>query len=299
MIMKYTRRHFIGTAAAGMGAMMLNGCFSKTRYHDPYEKVTLGNSGIVTTRLSMGTGFQTRNGQSSLARLNFDQAENLIREAYDRGVRMFDLADSYGTHEYMGKALKAYPRTDYTIFTKMRHRRASNAPEGMSPGEETEAEVMRFLKEINTDYIDALQLHYITFGNWNTELSDYMTALDKLKQKGIIRAHGITCHDLSAVETAVNEAWVDTIHVRINPYGTHMDDTVEKVEPVVKQLHQAGKGVVGMKILGEGKLVESDEQIDHCFSYALQLGAVDVLTIGFEKISDIEDCESRIRKVPV
>ena len=297
--MKYSRRHFIGAAAAGMGALMLDGCFSKTKFYDPYEKVKLGASGIVTTRLSMGTGFMTRNRQSALARMEFEQAEKMIRKAYDRGVRMFDLADSYGTHNYVGKALKAYPRTDYTIFSKMWCLRGNNVPEGAHPGEETEAEVTRFLKEINTDYIDGLQLHCITFGNWNTELSDYMTALDKLKQKGVIRAHGITCHALSAVETAVKESWVDTIHVRINPYGVKMDDTVEKVEPIVKQLHQAGKGVIGMKILGEGELVKSDEQIDHCFSYALQLGAVDVMTIGFDKISDIEDCEGRIRKVSV
>ena len=297
--MKYSRRHFIGTAAAGMGALMLNGCFSKTKYHDPYEKVGLGNSGIVTTRLSMGTGFMTRDRQSAVARMGFEQAEKLIREAYNRGVRMFDLADSYGTHDYVGKVLKSYPRTDYTIFSKLWFLRGRNIPEGVRPGEETEAEVTRFLREINTDYIDALQLHCATSANWTTELSDYMTALDKLKQKGVIRSHGITCHALPAVEAAVNEAWVDTIHVRINPYGPNMDDTVEKVEPVVKQLHQAGKGVVGMKILGEGKLTESEEQIDHCFKYVLQLGSVDVLTIGFDKLSDIEDCESRIRKVPV
>jgi len=297
--MKYSRRSFIGTAAAGMGALMLNGCFSKPKYYDPYDRVKLGNSGLVTTRLSMGTGYQTRNRQSFIARMSFEDAEILIREAYNRGVRMFDLADTYGTHNHVGKALKAYPRSDYTIFTKLWFLRGRNIPEGVRPGEETEAEVTRFIKELNTDYIDALQLHCATSGNWISELSDYMTTLDKLKQKGVIRSHGITCHSLPAVEAAVNEPWVDTIHVRINPYNVNMDDTVEKVEPVVKQLHQAGKGVIGMKILGEGKLVESDEQIDHCFSYALQLGALDVLTIGFDKISNIEDCENRIRKVLV
>jgi len=297
--MKYSRRHFIGTAAAGMGALMLNGCFSKPKYYDPYEKVKMGNSGIVTTRLSMGTGFLTRSGKSSLARLSYEEAENMVHVAYNRGIRAFDLADSYGTHEYVGKALQAYPRSDYAIFTKLWFLRGRNIREGVRPGEETEAEVTRFLREIGTDYIDCVQLHVVTSGNWNTELSDYMTELSKLKQKGVIRSHGLSCHALPAVETAVNESWVDTIHVRINPYGAQMDDAVEKVEPVVKQLHQAGKGVVGMKILGEGALVESDEQIDHCFRYILQLGAVDVMTIGIDKISDIEDCENRIRKVPV
>jgi len=295
--MKYTRRDFLGAAAAGAGALMLKGCAPKTKYYDPYDMVKVGKSGIVTTRLSMGTGYQTRSGQSAIARMDFEQARLLIRAAYERGVRMFDVADRYGTHNYIGQALKDFPRSEYTIFTKHWFLRGNNVPEGVRPGEETEEVATRFLKELGTDYIDSLLLHFVTTADWNTQLSDYMTALSKLKQKGIIRSHGISCHSLPAIETAINDSWVETVHVRINPYGMNMDDTVENVEPIVKRLHEAGKGVVGMKLLGEGKLVESDEQIDHCISYALQLEALDVLTIGFENVEQIEDCERRIRKV--
>lgn len=296
--MKYSRRHFIGTAAAGMGAMLLNNCFSGTGHHDPYETVELGKTGIKTTRLCMGTGIRGGGRQSNLTRLGHEQAVKFIREIYERGVRMFDMADSYGTHACISDALKIYPRSDYTLFTKLWFIRG-NIPEGVHPGAETEEEVIRFLTELQTEYIDGLQLHCATSGNWNTELSDYMTVLDKLKQKGMIRSHGISCHSLETVKTAVNEPWVDTIHVRINAYGPKMDDTVDKVEPAVKQLHQAGKGVIAMKILGEGDLANSDEMRDNTFSYVLQLGAIDVLDVGMDKISDIVDTESRIRKVPL
>ena len=152
---------------------------------------------------------------------------------------------------------------------------------------------------INLGYIDVLQMHYILSAGWNTELSDYMTAFDKLKQKGVIRAHGLSCHALAALETAVGEPWTDAIHVRINPYGINMDDSAEKVEPVVRQLHEAGRGVIAMKVLGEGALANSDEQRDQSFRYVLQLGAVDLMTVGMIKISDIIDTEERIRKVPL
>ena len=297
--MKYTRRQFIGTAAAGVGAVLLNnGCDSAPGFYDPYEIVELGKTGIKTTRLSMGTGIMASNRSSTLTRMGYEAAEKLVRGIYERGVRKFDLADWYGTHEFVGKALKIYPRSDYVIFSKLWYMRGRNIPEGVQPGAETEEEVMRFLKEMQTDYIDGLQLHVVTSANWNTELSDYMTAFDKLKQRGIIRACGISCHALPAVETAVNEPWVDTLHVRINPYGVNMDDTVEKVEPVVKNLHQAGKGVIAMKVLGQGDLTDSEEKKDNCFRYVLQLGAIDVLTIGMDKISDIEDTENRIRMIP-
>ena len=295
--MQYSRRHFIGTtAAAGMGALFVNGCLPKVVNYDPYDIVALGKTGIKTTRLSMGTGIKGGRRQSNLTRMEQEQAVHLVREIYERGVRIFDLADSYGTHACVSEALKIYPRSDYVMITKMGVRRK---PEGENPDVETEATVKRFLDELQTDYIDVLQMHYILSGNWNTELSDYMTALDKLKQKGIIRAHGLSCHTLEAVKTAVHEPWVDTIHVRLNPYGSNMDDTVEKVEPVVKQLHQEGKGVIAMKILGEGEFSNNDEQKDHSFHYVLQLGAVDILAVGMDKISDIVDNESRIRKVPL
>jgi len=298
--MKYSRRNFIGTAAAGMGAVLLNSHFAGAApatdgYHDPYELVELGKTGIKTTRLCLGTGTRGVSRQSNLTRLGYEQAVNLVREMYNRGVRMFDMADLYGTHCIVNDALKIFPRRDYVLFTKIWFMRGA-LPEAERPDAETV--VARFLREMQTDYIDGVQLHCVSSGNWNTEQSDYMTSLDKLKQKGIIRSHGLSCHALPAVETAVREPWVDTIHVRINSYGPKMDDTVEKVEPVVKQLHQAGKGVIAMKVLGEGELANSDEQRDNSFSYVLRLGAVDILNIGMDKISDITDTESRIRKVP-
>ena len=294
--MRYTRRKFIGTAAAGTGALLLSS-FTHASNYDPYDIIELGNTGIKTTRLSMGTGIMASNRQSNLTRMGYEEAEKLVRKIYNRGVRNFDLADSYGTHGFISDALKIFPRSDYVLFTKLWYMRGRNIPEGVRPGAETEKEIMRFLKEMQTDYIDGLQLHFVTSINWNTELSDYMTALDKLKERGIIRSHGISCHSLVAIETAINEPWVDTVHVRINPYGAHMDDSVEKVEPVVKQLHKAGKGVIAMKVLGQGDLVDSDEKKDNCFRYVLQLDALDVLTIGMDKISDVEDSERRIRKV--
>ena len=299
--MKLSRRRFLGTAAAGVSAMMLDSRFANATpvaagNYEPYEMVKLGNTGITTTRLCLGTGMRGFQRQSDITRMGYEAAVKFIREVYNRGVRMFDLADIYGTHAFVSEALKIYPRRDYTLFTKLWFMKGG-IPEEERPDAETV--VARFLRELQTDYIDGVQLHCVSAGNWNTEQSDYMTSLDKLKQKGIIRSHGLSCHGLPAIVTAVREPWVDTAHVRINPYGVSMDDKLENVEPVVKQLHQAGKGVIGMKILGQGKLVENDEQKDNCYQYILHLGAVDVLDIGMDKTSDILDNESRIRKVPL
>ncbi len=299
--MKYTRRHFIGTAAAGIGGVLLNDSFAGTgsilQKHDPYETVELGKTGIKTTRLCMGTGIRAGNRHSNLTRMGYDEGIKLVRQVYERGVRMFDMADSYGSHWIVSDALKIYPRKDYVMFTKIWFIKGGGIPEKERPDAETV--VTRFLKELQTDYIDGVMLHCVSSGNWNTELSDYMESLDKLKQKGVIRSHGLTCHSLAAVETAVGESWVDCINVRFNPYGNKMDDKPEKVEPVVRQLHQRGKGVIAMKVMGEGDFSSNEEQKDNSFRYVLQSGLVNVLDIGFDKISDIVDTESRIRKVSI
>jgi predicted aldo/keto reductase-like oxidoreductase len=156
----------------------------------------------------------------------------------------------------------------------------------------------RFLKEIGTDYLDLVLLHCASSPKWTDEWRAQMDGLAKLKQKGMIRAHGVSCHSIAALEAAAAEPWVDSVHTRINPYGMSMDDKPEKVVPVLKKLHAAGKGVVGMKIIGEGKLRNDPEKRDASARFVLGLGCVDILNIGFEKVEEIDDFAGRVRKVP-
>jgi predicted aldo/keto reductase-like oxidoreductase len=87
-----------------------------------------------------------------------------------------------------------------------------------------------------------------------------MDILDNLKAKGIIKAHGVSVHSLEAMKDAVKNPWIDVIHVRINPYGIAMDkpDPAEVVK-VINQLHAAGKGVIGMKLVGNGDYRERQQ----------------------------------------
>jgi aryl-alcohol dehydrogenase-like predicted oxidoreductase len=126
-----------------------------------------------------------------------------------------------------------------------------------------------------------------------------MNILANFKRKGAIRAHGVSVHSLPALETAAKEPWVDSVHARINPYGMSMDGPADRVSPVLKKIHDAGKGVVGMKIIGEGRLRNDDEKRDESVRYALGLGCVDILNVGFEKLEEVDDFAERVRKVPL
>ena len=297
--MKYTRRKFIGTSVAAMGAMLTANSIESialpaANKYDPYEMVQIGKTSIRTTRLCMGTGIVAGGGNSNLTRLGFEPAVKLVRQIYEQGVRMFDTADPYGTHAILAEALKIYPRDSYVICTKV-YLAARRGAERSDINEIFE----RFQKELQMEYIDILQFHYITAGNWITEMSDYMEAFDILKQKGHIRAHGFSSHSLDALKVAVNENWVDVCHTRINPFGPRMDDTPENVMPVIQQLHQAGKGIIGMKIFGEGSFADDPEKKNESLKYVLQSGNIDILDIGMDKMSDIVDTEDRIKQIDV
>ena len=126
-----------------------------------------------------------------------------------------------------------------------------------------------------------------------------MDILSKLKAQGKIRALGVSCHSIAALEAAATEPWVESVHTRINPYGMSMDGPPEQVVPVLKKIHAAGKGVIGMKIIGEGRLRNDDARRDESVKFALGLGCVDVLNVGFEKVTEIDDFATRVRKVPL
>ena len=277
------------------GLQLANAAESKPTFFDPYETVPLGRTKIKLSRFCLGTGMNGSSRQSNHTRMGKQKLEALLQGAYDRGIRVFDLADLYGTHPYLIPALKEIPRDKYAIITKV-WLHTGGLPEPERP--DVDVVVIRFLKEIGTDHIDLVLLHCVTSANWPNELRRPMDGLAKLKDKGLIRAHGVSCHSIAALEAAAAEPWVDSVHARINPFGMSMDDKPEKVVPVLKKLHNAGKGVVGMKIIGEGRLRNDPEKRDESARYVLGLGCVDVLNIGFEKTEEIDDFAARVRKVP-
>lgn len=298
--MKLKRREFIRRSALAAGAVAVCGPWlraeTKPATFDPFGPVTLGKSRVQTSRFCLGTGMRGGQRQSNHTRMGREKFEALIHEAYDRGTRLFDLADLYGTHPYVIPALKGIPRDRFQIVTKIWFR-----PGGIPEDERPDADVVvrRFLRELGTDYIDLVLLHCVVSPQWNEEQRKPMDLLAKLKEKGDIRAHGVSCHSLDALKVCIAEPWVDSVHARINPFKMSMDGAPEEVVPVLQKIHASGKGVVGMKIMGEGRLRNDDAKKDESVKYVLGLGCVDVLNVGCESTAEIDDFTARVRKVPV
>lgn len=278
MTCKITRREFIaGTLATGAAL------YSPALLADPgrrlksmTQQVELGNTGIKASYLGLGTGTVGWNKQSNQTRLGTVKFAVMIRRALEMGVNYFDCADIYGSHQYLRAALKGVPRESYVIETKIWFHTAKDA----------QADLDRFLKELNTDYIDIIYLHCVSDPKWTTDLRPMQDVLEAAKQRKIIRAHGISIHDLNVLKAAADNPWVDNVLARINPFGVKMDGKPEEVVPALQRLHAAGKGVTGMKILGEGKIADKREE---SLRYVLGLDCVDAVVIGFESSDQIAE----------
>jgi aryl-alcohol dehydrogenase-like predicted oxidoreductase len=260
---------------SALAAQPLSTKFSAT------DTITLGSTGIKTSRLAMGTGTVGSGGHSHQTALGVKGLSDLLRNGYDNGLRFFDLADGYGSHPHAADALKYIPRDKVTVLTKTYSRDAASA----------RADLDRFRRELGIDYIDICLIHCVTEGDWTTRYRGVMDVLSEAKEKGTIRAHGSSCHTVEALRAAAKSPWVEVDFARINPIGAHMDADPATVVEVLKEMKAAGKAVIGMKILGQGDL--RDRQ-DEAIKYALSLGVLDAFTIGAESKAEQQDLMRRI-----
>jgi aryl-alcohol dehydrogenase-like predicted oxidoreductase len=247
-----------------------------------HDEITLGKTGIRTSRLAMGTGTVGFGGASNQTRLGMSPFSRLLVNGYhENGLRFFDTADSYGSHPYVATALKQLPRDKVVVMTKTDNRNASEIP----------GDLDRFRKELGIDYIDIVLIHCVTEPDWTTRYRGVMDALSEAKHKGVIRAHGVSCHSLTALRAAAASPWVEVDLVRLNPIGSHMDADPDTVIKIIKQMRADGKGIIGMKILGQGDMRDRPSE---ALRYALNSGVLDAFTIGAESQKEQDDLTQRI-----
>ena len=298
--MKIDRRKFIAALAAGTAHLMFTPLYANNVYPsealNPLQKIKLGNTGIETTLLGYGTGVHGGYRTSFLTRQDHAKSVATLVKAYEQGIRFFDLADTYGTHGIMKEALKSMNREELTLSSKI-WTRSGGIPEPKEERPDADVVVDRFRKELDTDVIDLIQIHCMVDENWTDEEKKQMDILENLKAKGIIRAHGTSVHSLEAMQKAAATDWVDVLHARINPYGIAMDrNDPKEVIDVLKQIKEGGKGIIGMKLIGDGQYRDNSEKINHALKFVLGLNLVDMLIVGFENNDEVENYLGRMEK---
>lgn len=234
------------------------------------EHVDFGRTGLKVSRLSFGTGTHGWGGRSEQTALGLDGLVDLLRLAYDCGVNFWDAADGYGSHPHVAKALQGIPWETVVVATKTTSRSAGAVTR----------DVERFLRELNTDVLDIVLLHYMRERDWPRSYADAMGALSRAKEQGKVRAVGVSCHGLGPLRAAAETDWAEVVLVRINHAGVNMDGNPAEVVPVIQRMYRCGKAVYGMKVLGCGRLSRDPRA---AMQYVLKLGTVHALTIGTSK----------------
>ncbi|MBI4911066.1 MAG: aldo/keto reductase [Acidobacteria bacterium] len=282
------RRHFLHTTGTAAGMAVFHNwqhhLYAASTKKLASDRIKLGPMGVEVSRLAMGTGTNGVGGSSNQTKkLGLNGMANLFRAAYDNGISFWDMADQYGTHPHAKEALKTVPREKVAILSKTH----------ASTEKEMRADLDRFRREIGTDYIDIVLLHCMLEGNWPERKKGAMAVLAEAREKGIVRTHGTSCHTMEALKTAAATDWVQVDLARINPAGIAMDDKdPAKVIAVLKEMKSKGKGVIGMKILGAGRL---RDKVDESLQFALSLnGVVDCFTIGSESREHMLDLTKKI-----
>ncbi len=294
---RVSRRRFIRQSAAWAGGLMaaplVQGTWATGSIPTAADQVTLGNTGIKLSRLGMGCGSKGGSIQRALGQEGFTR---LVRYAYDQGITYFDTAQSYQTHEFIRAGTQDLPREKIFIQSKM-----SGTPKNPL------SVIERYCKELGTEYIDTLLVHCAVTPGWDEERKPVLDALEKAKDKQLIRAHGVSCHSLPALQRAVDIDFVDVHLVRLNPQGAHMDTPEETwnaasnaahVAPVVSQvqrMRQKGRGVIGMKLIGDGDFTRPEDR-EKAIRYVMQSDLTDAVTIGFKSPTEIDEAIERINR---
>jgi aryl-alcohol dehydrogenase-like predicted oxidoreductase len=253
--------------------------------------VTLGNSGIKVTRLALGTGTFGGKIQRELGQEGFTK---VVRHAYDRGVRFFETADSYREMPGMlATALKGVPRDSYRLMTKYR----------LKEQEDIRGTIDRLRRDLSTEYVDIMLLHCVRTPTWPEDFKRLRDEFSEAKQKKIMLAHGASCHGLLPLRAfPATTNWLDVALLRVNHDGTRMDTIqtesnekgdVKEVVSHIADIRKKGTGVLGMKLMGEGRFT-TPEQRDASLKYVMKLGTVDAVTIGFKSTAEVDEAIERI-----
>lgn len=153
----------------------------------------LGNSGLIVSRLALGT--MTFNLGSEfipgVANVGQKDANTLVSVALDHGVNFFDTANGYSSGESetaLGIAL-GNKRKENIVCTKIGFRQSERITHsGLSRGAILE-EVEGCLKRLNTDYLDVLVVHKTDF---TTPLEETLSTLDDVVRQGKARYLGFS-----------------------------------------------------------------------------------------------------------
>lgn len=248
------------------------------------QYVELGKSGIKVSGLCFGALVIGRL-QSGLS---IEEGGEIILRALELGVNFIDTAELYETYGHIKYALKKWKGARPVIASKSYAYSEEDAIKSLEKAR----------KELDLDVIDIFMLHEqeskLTLKGHRQALEYYMSE----KQKGKVKAVGVSTHNIEVVEACAEMPEIDVIHPLVNISGLGIGDgTIEQMLAAVEKAYTAGKGIYSMKALGGGNLLAEYEK---CLEFVLGIPYIHSIAMGMQSPEEVvaNVCYFEGKKVP-
>ncbi len=207
--------------------------------------------------------------------LPINEGTDLLAYAFDKGINFYDTAELYETYEYLKGFIRLRPRQDIVIATKSYAYDAQGAQQSLE----------KALREMDTDYIDIFLMHEqeseLTIKGHYEALEYYLKARDR----GLIRAVGLSTHNIRAVTASIKYDGIQVIHPIVNYKGIGIEDGgIDDMLEAINGAYKVGKGIYAMKPLGGGTLLK-DRQA--CFDFVLGLESIHSIAVGMQTVEEV------------
>ncbi len=234
------------------------------------EYGVLGRTGLQVSRLCFGSLTLGPLG----AYLPLDQGVAVIRQALDLGINFIDTAQYYRNYHYLAQALAAWPGE--VILTSKTY--------GETPREVRDA-VEEARRQLQRDCIDIFLLHEQRDAAALAANRPLLEELHRLKQRGWLKAVGISTHNVGAAALAADMEEVEVLHPLLNREGVGINGgTVAEMMAAARLAHDHGKGVYGMKAIGGGALIQRSQEM---LAWAFQQPYLDSVAVGMKDVREV------------
>ncbi len=231
----------------------------------------LGQTGLLVSRLCFGSLTMA----PMQANLSVQEGGRLLEAAFAMGVNFVDTAETYDNYGHIRWALERGWSQRVHVATKSYAVTAAEMQQSLE----------RALRELGRDYIDIFLLHEQESSLTLRGHADALDYLARAKERGLVRAVGISTHHVAGVRAGALHPQVDVIHPLINRPGWGIvDGTVEDMLAAIEFAASLGKGLYGMKALAGGHLYHDPAT---ALQFVLALPELAAIAVGMQNEAEL------------
>jgi len=234
------RRDFLKTTTAA--AALANSTHLTPPAQSPIPKRPLGKTGIDLSIIALG-------GVTVMDETQ-DHANNLVAEAFDRGINYFDVAPTYGNaQDRLGPALEPYRQRSFLACkTTDRTRHGSRK------------ELEGSLKALRTDHVDLYQFHALTkMSDLDTILgpNGAMETFEAARREGKLRFIGFSAHSVETALAALDRYNFDSI---LFPINFVLFSQANFGPQVLEKARQKNLGILALKSMAKSTWSDAEKK---------------------------------------